>query len=319
MKHIIVAIGLILCIALGLGGVAAQDPSPTPRIGSVVSEETVSQFLPKEAIERVVLISVDGLRPDAITEETAPNLFQLAHDGAATFLAQTILPPRTIPAHTSMLTGLLPEEHRIGEVEELGFPTIIVQLFGAGYRTGMIVGKDTLEVLYQDGNTLLSVVEDPEPVHRPPFGETEIIGITLQALTDGFDFLFVHIPRADFIGHVAGWMSESYLNTVGNIDMEIGRLLSTLEEEGLLDTTLIIVTADHGGETGELDHFDEIPENMTIPWIIYGPGVVSGRDLSELGVVITQTAPTILWAMEAPIPDYMPAPIVEAFGSEVEN
>src|SRR4051812_28648410 len=61
---------------------------------------------------RVLLISIDGLRPDAITSN-APTLLRIAKEGAATASAQTVLPSLTLPAHTSMVTGLTPEHHHV--------------------------------------------------------------------------------------------------------------------------------------------------------------------------------------------------------------
>src|SRR5437763_1437554 len=62
---------------------------------------------------RVVLISLDGLRPDAVTPTNMPTVARLAKEGAATANAQTVLPSLTLPAHTSMLTGLVPDRHGI--------------------------------------------------------------------------------------------------------------------------------------------------------------------------------------------------------------
>src|SRR5437762_7656917 len=62
---------------------------------------------------RVVVISLDGLRPDAITTTFAPTLLRIAKEGAATATAETQFPSLTLPSHTSMVTGLTPEHHGI--------------------------------------------------------------------------------------------------------------------------------------------------------------------------------------------------------------
>ena len=60
---------------------------------------------PIPAIEHVVLISVDGLRPDLALRANMPSLRGMLREGAYTFWAQTVAVAITLPAHTSMLTG----------------------------------------------------------------------------------------------------------------------------------------------------------------------------------------------------------------------
>ena len=60
----------------------------------------------KQRAERVIVISVDGLRPDAIDAADARTLKSLIARGAYCPKAQTIRPSITLPSHTSMLTGL---------------------------------------------------------------------------------------------------------------------------------------------------------------------------------------------------------------------
>ena len=58
--------------------------------------------------QHVVVISIDGLRPDAIAASGAANLQRMMREGAYSLQARTIMPSRTLPSHTSMLTGVTP-------------------------------------------------------------------------------------------------------------------------------------------------------------------------------------------------------------------
>ena len=62
---------------------------------------------------RVVLVSVDGLRADALERWNAPTLRRLASEGAHSVQAVTVSPSLTAPAHLSMLSGVSPEAHGI--------------------------------------------------------------------------------------------------------------------------------------------------------------------------------------------------------------
>src|SRR2546426_5247831 len=126
---------LILVLLAGCGGgspstpTALPSPSPTP--------------LPRQ----VVIVSVDGLRPDALIKSGAPNIQALAARGAYTWEARTIMPSNTLPSHVSMLTAYPPEVHRILWDEYLPFrgrltvPTLFSAARAAGMRTVMVVGK----------------------------------------------------------------------------------------------------------------------------------------------------------------------------------
>src|SRR5687768_7962256 len=50
---------------------------------------------------RVLILSIDGLRPDAISLAPMPNLFALMQSGAYSLTAQTVYPSVTLVAHAS--------------------------------------------------------------------------------------------------------------------------------------------------------------------------------------------------------------------------
>ena len=122
----------------------------------------------------------------------------------------------------------------------------------------------------------------------------------------------LHLPGPDDSGHSNGWMSPVYLATVTNTDRAVGRILGALEAAGLREGTLILLTSDHGGH--DQSHGSSSAEDMTIPWIVAGPGVVAGRTLSRR-VVVYDTAATAMWALGLDLPSDLDGhPVLEAFG-----
>jgi predicted AlkP superfamily pyrophosphatase or phosphodiesterase len=66
----------------------------------------------------VLLISVDGLKPEAVLQAQqhglkVPNLIQLSHDGVYSSGVRGVLPTVTYPSHTTLLTGVSPAKHGI--------------------------------------------------------------------------------------------------------------------------------------------------------------------------------------------------------------
>jgi len=97
-----------------------------------------------------VILSIDGLRPDAISLAPMPNLVTLMQSGAFSLGAQTVFPSVTLVSHASMLSGLCPSRHGVDwndYLPERGYAqgTDLFDIaHSAGLRTYMYVGKDKL-------------------------------------------------------------------------------------------------------------------------------------------------------------------------------
>lgn len=101
--------------------------------------------------ERVIVISIDGLRPDAIDAAHAPAIQKLIERGASCPRAETIRPSITLPSHTAMLSGLDFERHgvvwnnyRTGYIVH---PTVFSVAAQSGKKTAMIFSKDKFHFL----------------------------------------------------------------------------------------------------------------------------------------------------------------------------
>lgn len=83
------------------------------------------------------------------------------------------------------------------------------------------------------------------------------------------------------------------------VDRQVGRVLGTLEQTGLADTTRVIYTSDHGeslGRRGLWGKFTLYEESVAVPMIVAGPGVPKGEVSSEI-VSLVDCYPTILEAL----------------------
>ena len=284
---------LVAASAACSGGVAQPSALATP----------VATPTPTPPPARVALISIDGLRPDALTQEGTPNILALAQRGSYTFAAQTTFPSTTLPGHTSMLTGVEPSAHGITfdeyrETFQLTTPTVLSLAHAAGKHTVMLVGKTKLKQLAVAG-TLDSFVLATR-------GDADVVNEAVALIPAGFDLLVVLLPQTDQTGHASGWMSAEYLEQVRQTDEAVGRLFSLLPPE-----TTVIVTADHGGQLRAHGTRDKL--DMTIPWIIAGPRAVHRGPLRR-PVRTVDTAPTVLGLLGlAPPPNCTGKLVSEAF------
>lgn len=261
-------------------------------------------------IKRVVIISIDGLRPDALELADTPTLDNLIARGAYSPSAQTVKPSFTLPGHVSMLDGVPPEKH--GIVEALPCigcrltigPTLFSVAHDAGLSTGIVAGKEKLNYLVLPNSIDKLFCADAH--------DMEVKDRAVELIEAGLpDVLFIHFPDTDRVGHAYGWMSSNQLQAVTFVDGMIGQIVAALDSRGYLNSTLLIVTADHGGHGKR--HGDDSPVDRTIPWLAVGPGVPAGVTLT--GQINTyDTAATALYALDLPIPEVWEGrPVLEVF------
>lgn len=263
------ACGAALLVLLGAAGARGQQP-------------------------RVVLVSLDGLRPDALSEQTAPNITRLLAAGTRAAAAWDDLPAATLPNHATMLTGLVARQHGVLlDIELPGYiraRTLFDYASQAGLRCAFLASKAKLRYLAPP-DALETILIEPD--------EVSLAGQVVALLGPrGPDLIFAHFRDPDSTGHRGGWMSPAYLAAVSLVDALVGQIAAAIEADSSRSTFLIL-TADHGGEG--LGHVLNTPAVRRIPWIVVGPDVPAGGVLEQV-VTIADTTPTILWLLGIEVP-----------------
>jgi arylsulfatase A-like enzyme len=295
---------VVLTAALALAGCSGRLPT------SPSAPATPAPVIPVIAHGRVAIISIDGLRPDAIQIAGAANILALAARGAFTWNAQTIYPSNTLPAHISMLSGYAPEEHGVTWDDYLPsrgpilVPTIFASARAKGLRTGMVVGKEKFTTFRDTGACDTWVLAAPD--------DDDVAGRIPLALVARPDLLFVHLPDVDLVGHASRWMSDAYLAAVRRADAAVGRIVASLSPD-----TTVILTADHGGRPE--GHGSDSPFDTTIPWVIAGPSTAKGKVLSN-GISTLDTAATAAFVLGVSLqPGAQGRPVYDAFVSKPQG
>ncbi len=272
---------------------------------------------PIPAISRVLIMSIDGLRPDLIFRANTPNIHKLYESGSFTFWAKTTPMANTLPSHVSMLTGVGPARHAIMWNGDLPLsapvyplvPTIFEVAHNAGYTTGVATGKSKFEVIAKPGTI--------DHAYFPILPKTTDSEVAMEAVQIIRQYkpqvMFVHFPGNDSAGHMYGWGTPEQIDAVEQADVSVGAVIKALEDLKLKDSTLIILSADHGG-AGRTHGPDDV-RSRTIPWIAVGPGIRKNFDLSrfpDLEVKTEDTCATAMWALGLTPPKKLDGkPIVE--------
>ncbi len=252
--------------------------------------------------KQVILFVIDGLRPGALAQAHTPEIDRLVIQGAHTWQAQTVTPSITLPCHASMFYAVSPSRHGVvGNVwtpPSPPMPSLIDVMHQSGLNTAAFYSWEPLRDLFSLGALDIAYyrkLEDSVEGQVSEIGAAAAAHIAEQSPA----FAFIYLEAPDTVGHIHGWMSEPYLQAVSKADCAIGLVLESLRASGGLAGTVCLVLADHGGH--DYDHSAGLAEDLTIPWIISGPGIRRGHSIAR-PVNIIDTAPTVAHLLGLPAP-----------------
>ena len=236
---------------------------------------------------KVILISIDGMRPDGLLQCGNPYVEVLKEKASYTLTARTVVPSVTLPCHMSLFHSVPPERHGTATNDYMPqvrpIKGLFEQLAGADKGCAMYYGWEPLRDVSRPGS-----LRAAEYINAYSFEYTDGM-LTDRALryikAASPDFVFLYMVETDEKGgHDSGWMSEVYLDYISRAIDNVKRVIEETDGE-----YTVIVTADHGGH--DRTHGTEAAEDMTIPMIFYGQQFTAGKEL--FGVSILDVAPTI--------------------------
>jgi predicted AlkP superfamily pyrophosphatase or phosphodiesterase len=227
-----------------------------------------------------LLISIGGLRPDALALTDTPILGRLIAEGASTMVCRADMPSVTLPSHQTMLRGVSVGRHGVNTntfhplVRPV--PSLLDAAHAGGLATGAFHNWEQLRDLSDPGSLDVSCFSRELDV---PAGDDRVTEMALEHMGRcDLGLAFVYLGHLDLAGHREGWMSEAYLSAVTNADACIGRLIERVEWLGWRDSAAVLVTADHGGH--EKIHGTEMDEDMLVPWVLWGAEIRRGHVLA---------------------------------------
>lgn len=265
----------------------------------------------------ILLVTIDTLRADRLQRGFTPTLDALASRGVSFANARTVA-PLTLPAHASIMTGVLPPVHRVRlNGSRLGGAsrTLAARLKDTGYQTGAVIGAFVLDRrfgldagfdTYDD-----RIPRNPEALDRLN-AERRAASVVDAAVAwlDAIDrsrpwMLWTHLydphapyePPVPLLASAAGSEIErAYDGEIAYVDRELGRLLSATDRLASSTPTAVIVAGDHGeslGEHGEPTHGMLLFEAaLRVPLIVQAPNIAARRP--HEAVTLVDIVPTAL-------------------------
>ena len=236
---------------------------------------------------KVILISIDGMRPDGMRECGNPYVKELERICAYTYNAQAVTPSVTLPCHYSMAHSVTPQRHGIltnTYVPEVRPVTgIFEKIKYAGGISAMFYGWEQLRDIARPGSLRFATYIG---TYAKESVDTELTTEAIKVILENKpDFAFLYLGETDDKGgHDNGWMSAEYMRRVSIALDNVKRIFDNFSDE-----YSIIIMADHGGH--DRSHGSTLPEDMIIPLFFYGKDFMAGELKEELSLL--NIAPTI--------------------------
>ncbi len=301
---------------------SAWDPKAVPPDAVDVASDAAPGDVPLAGATprpNVIIISVDCERADHTSvfgydRDTTPNLARYAAGGLAFANA---IPHGTNTGHS--FSAML-RSSCMDAIFDPNVPTLTQQLKAAGYHAAFINARrlddwltpkrwhryrptmiGDFDVLHLDGEREWTADQLTDTaigyVDRLPAGRPQFMWI---------HYMDVHMPREGHPEYGYGDRDvDVYDAEIRYTDAAVGRLLDHLRAKGLLDTSIVFLTADHGEgflEHGTVDHSNKpYADNSHVPLVVLAPGV-EPRRIDEL-VGLFDVAPTALRFVGLPVPD----------------
>jgi arylsulfatase A-like enzyme/tetratricopeptide (TPR) repeat protein len=298
----------------------------------------------------VLLVTIDTLRADHLRAYSAtgtetPAASRIAREGIRFTAAYTPV-PLTLPAHSSIMTGLQPFTHGVRDnggfylepshrtlatiLKEHGFQTAaFVSAFVLDSRWGLGSGFDEYFDRFEVSTADLAAMAR---VQRPGGDTWRQARSWLDDHVQDRFFVWLHLfdPHTPYTPpepFQTRYADRPYDGEIAYADSIVGEVLQYLEQHGVLDRTIVVFLSDHGeglGDHGEDEHglllFDS---TLHVPWMIRLPNRTRAGAAIDRPVSLIDVTPTILGLLgistSQPFDGLNLAPLVTGVGTVHEE
>ncbi|MET2983701.1 alkaline phosphatase family protein [Aureibaculum conchae] len=205
---------------------------------------------PNKIVNKVLIIGIDGCRPDALTTANTPTIDALMANATYSLDARCLYTTSSGPGWTSMLSGVWQNKHGVVDNSYSGaqfsnFPHFFRHIEDANpeNRTVSIVEWNPIN------NYMASLISDVViNADSDAMVKNEVVN---ELVNNNPTALFVQLSNVDYAGHGTGFSPENpnYINAIETIDTHIGGMLDALKTRKTYknENWLILLSTDHGG------------------------------------------------------------------------
>ena len=279
----------------------------------------------KDKAKHVVLIGLDGWGAYSLPKADMPNVKKLMEDGSYTLKKRSALPSSSAINWASMFMGAGPELHGYTEwgSSTPDLPSRVLNEHGIfpDIYSGIRAKYPDAELgFFYEWNGMKYLVDTlainhVQPLNLSAENSKEELKDVLSYLKEKKPmFCSVIFGEPDGAGHSKGWESEDYFKMLTHLDQALALIVSAVKEAGMMDETVFILSADHGGKgTG---HGGKTMNEMQTPIVFYGKGIKQGAQITE-STMVYDIAGTVAFMLGVEQPQvWIARPIKSAFNEK---
>ena len=248
---------------------------------------------------KVLLIGIDGVRPDVLAEVATPNIDALAAAGWYTDRARTTAPSVSGPSWSSMLTGVWPRKHGVTnntftERDYAAYPSFLTRVEAARPELATFAALDWVplaELPEAPGPVLPAAIDVREVVDGYDLGwaeaDGEIAARAARHLSEADpDAMFVYFGNPDETSHRHGSIGAEYRDAIALSDSHVGTVVDAMRARPSYarENWLVLISTDHG-RRADGGHGGISPEEMTIFILASGPATAGWPPPGPAGIV----------------------------------
>jgi hypothetical protein len=275
---------------------------------------------------KLLIVCIDGMRPDAMEAANAPNLHALIANGAYCPNAQSEDLTFSGPNWSSILHGVHRDKHQVTTNDYSNnnlaqYPDLFhyLELHNPAWNTyriftwaaahlGQPTGADVAINREYSANGDVLMTSDA----------VQILSGTHPTFDADPDAMLLFYSDVDVRGHQFGFHPSvpQYVAEIADVDRQIGLVRGAIAQRPNIanENWLIIVTTDHGGAI-DGSHHGNTPEKRTIPFIVSGasaaPGLIYPQartvDVARTALVFMQVAINPAWGLDGHAVGLMPS------------
>lgn len=291
---------------------------------SCVTERSCMGKKIKNGPKHVVLVGFDGLSAHAVKSDKAkmPVFKKLMEQGASTLENRSVLPSSSAVNWASMFMGAGPELHGYTEWGSArpDLPSRVLTDNGMFPDIYYLLRKARPEAelgfIYEWGG-MRNLVDTLSVSYLKPLAlsakntEQAVADVTTYIKEKKPVFCSVIFGEPDGVGHGIGWETPEYFAMLEHLDRALGKIVQAVDDAGMMDETVFILAADHGGI--RKGHGGKNMEEMQTAIVFSGKGVKAGYRIPE-STMVFDIAGTVAWLFGLETPQvWLARPIRSAF------
>lgn len=257
-------------------------------------------------VRRVLLLGIDGCRPDALQKANTPNLDKLMTDGRYSFnVNRGDHDTWSGAGWSTMLTGVWPNKHGVHDNLFGGKNYGQYPHFLCRFKENNNCFKTASIVHYSDLNKEIAA-----PCNADVLLDYNKDALVAEATTNylkdcNLDVIMVHFDDVDHAGHTRGFHPDipQYIQAIEGVDTYIGKILEAVyaREANNNEDWLIIVSTDHGGKIDGTHGFHNNDPEVTRVFSIFRNRNTVNKGLMSYDPPLVDIVPTIFDHLSIPV------------------